>query len=144
MNKYLKILLALLLLGGIGGIITYKFVMRETKDLSNEPAEANISFVNYISMADKNDTAALNKLTDKIITVNGSIKEVMNDDSTTTVILGDTISNHTITCQIDRRYLTDFKTKLPFETIKIKGKCTGFLGDDLGIGSTLQLKNCVK
>jgi hypothetical protein len=50
---------------------------------------------------------------------------------------------NTVECQIDARYTNDFTATKENDAVNIKGVCAGSNIDEMGLGGSLQLKNCV-
>jgi hypothetical protein len=142
MNKKIKILLALLLIGGIAAFFVYKFVKKPVPDNSDVKSTALVSFQEFNSWDATNNGIA--KMQNQVITVEGNLASISDDDSLVSIILGDTSTTNTIICQADNRHLEDFRKASLNETIKIKGTCTGYQpNDEMDLGASLQLKNCV-
>jgi tRNA_anti-like len=121
----------------------YKYSMRAVADVSNDQAKINTTFADINSKINNNDTAALNSYTNQIISVSGNVRSITKGDSTITISIGDTSSMNTVECQIDSRHQQDFAARKENETIAIKGVCAGNSIDDLELGGSVQMKNCV-
>ena len=139
----IKRILILLVVGAIAAIFVYKYAMRPVADTSEMKPDVSITFTDINSKMNASDTATLNTYTSKVISVNGNIKSISNEDTTVTIIIGDTATNNSVICQVDSRHIADFKSFLVNQNATIKGVCAGFDGDDMGLGNSLQLKNCV-
>jgi hypothetical protein len=142
MNKRFKLVLSGLFVIAIVGFIVLKFVNKPVTDFASEKATATFNF-NDIMNKVSNDTASLIELKDKLVAVSGQITQISNDESGTTIVLGDTNSMSTIICQIDKRYINDFSTSKPGENIAVKGIITGYSIDtELGLGNTVEMNYC--
>lgn len=159
----IKKILILLVVGAVAAFFVYKYAMRPVADTSEIKPDVSITFTDINSKMNASDTATLNAYTSKVISVNGNIKSITKDSTITTdtvtignvfkftkmittnvtIIIGDTSTNNTIICQGDSRHVFDFKSFLVNQNATIKGICAGCDGDDMGLGNSLQLKNCV-
>ncbi len=142
MNK-LKYILAIIIIGSIAAFGVYKFAMNPVPDTSGLKAVQSTNFSNINKLILANDTVALKSFYNKVVSLSGTISTIANEDSLVTIVLGDTGSNNSIVCQVDNRHLGDFASLAPSAEIKIKGVCTGFQTDDMGLGGSMELKNCV-
>jgi hypothetical protein len=136
-----KVLIALALIGAIA-FAAYKYVFRGTKDLSDAKAEQVLDFAAVNGMFAANDSTKLKALEGKVIAVSGAVKSIDKQDSSATVIIGDTTGMNTITCQIDNRHLAEAQALNAGAAVKCKGECTGSTIDEM-LGGDLQLKGCV-
>jgi tRNA_anti-like len=144
MNKKLKIFLTLLFVGLIAAVIVYKFAMRRVADLSDAKADITIAAADAVATLSNADTTALNKYTNKILSINGIVLDIIKDSTSLTVTVGaDSTNSNTIICQADARHIAAFDALKKNDAINIKGNYTGYNIDELGLGSSLQLKNCV-
>jgi tRNA_anti-like len=144
MNKKLKIFLTLLVVGLIAAVIVYKFAMRRVADLSDAKADITIAAADAVATLSNADTTALNKYTNKILSINGIVLDIIKDSTSLTVTVGaDSTNSNTIICQADARHIAAFDALKKNDAINIKGNYTGYNIDELGLGSSLQLKNCV-
>jgi uncharacterized protein YdeI (BOF family) len=137
----MKKLLILLLIGVIAAFGVYKYVFKASTDYSTCKPDVETSFSKVNEYFNANDNTALTAMADKIVSISGTIAKAELSDTSGTIILGDTTTSNTITCQLDKRHLKDIVAKTG-DAVKIKGLCNGFMLDDLGLGSDLQLKGC--
>jgi hypothetical protein len=137
-----KIIIAVLIICGTGFAV-YKFSMKRVPDNTDVKPTSISSFEELNTKMNLNDSAAFAGYTNKVIAINGVVKSVDNADSMVTVILGDTTTMNTIICQADARHLPDFSIMKEGQNARIKGVCAGYYADEMGLGNSLQLKNCV-
>jgi tRNA_anti-like len=144
MNKKLKIFLTLLVIGLIAAVVVYKFAMRRVADLTESNADLTISATDAVAKLSNADTTALNTYTNKILSISGMVIDITKDSTSLTVTVGaDSTNSNTIICQADARHIAAFEALKKNDAISIKGNYTGYNIDELGLGSSLQLKNCV-
>jgi multidrug efflux pump subunit AcrB len=137
-----KIIIAVVIIAAIGFGV-YKYSMRAVPDVTNEAAKFTTSFADVNTKMNNTDTTALQQYTNQIITVSGIVSNIQKSDSSITISVGDSSNMNTIECQIDNRHQQDFETMTIMQPVNIKGVCAGYNMDDMGLGSSLQLKNCV-
>jgi tRNA_anti-like len=137
-----KIIIAAIILAGIGFAV-YQYSMKRVPDNTDVNPTMILSFDELNTKMNLNDSAAFATYTNKVVAINGMVKNIDNSDSLVTVIIGDTTSMNTIICQADNRHLPDFTSIKQNTNIRIKGMCAGYYADEMGLGNSLQLKNCV-
>jgi hypothetical protein len=137
----MKKLAILLLLGAAAAFAVYKYVFKASTDYSTAKADLVLDFAKVNASFDANDTANLRAMADKVVSIKGIVTKADFSDTSGTIVIGDTAVSNTITCQIDKRHLDISKVKLG-EVVNVKGLCNGYMLDDLGLGSDLQLKGC--
>ena len=99
----IKKILILLVVGAVAAFFVYKYAMRPVADTSEMKPDVSITFTDINSKMNASDTATLNTYTSKVISVNGNIKSISNEDTTVTIIIGDTATNNSVIweCQVD-------------------------------------------
>ncbi len=134
------ILLAIIALLAIGGTYAYKEWNRKPKDTANTKEDLTINCKVLIDEFVKDEKIANAKYLDKIIALNGIAKSVDKDENGFyTLVLGDTASSSSIRCTMDSLHNADAATIKEGAMIKIKGICTGFIPDDMGLGADVIL-----
>lgn len=142
MNSKLKIGIALLLFALIAGIAVWKYVNKSSDDFASQKAESSFTFNQLMEKANS-DTAYLSQLKDKLVGINGVIKNIKQEPESLTIELGDSSTMSSIICQIDSRHRSELASKKEGETISLKGKLTGFTIDtELGLGNTIEMNFC--
>jgi hypothetical protein len=151
MNKGIKILLTLAVLGGITGVLIWKFyIQKPIKNVKNEAADATVSAVSIFDEVKRSDTTAQRLYMDKVLQISGAIKGVEAiGDSATIIEMGDSLN--TIVCQVDARNNSSAKLVKRGDTVKVKGRITALTNEaadpnlaDLGIpvGIKIEMKDC--
>jgi uncharacterized protein YpmB len=142
MNSKLKIGIGVLLIAIIAGIAVWKYVHKSADDFSSQKPEAHFSFSQLMEKANS-DTASLAQLKDKLVSIDGMIKNIKKEEPSLTVELGDTSTMSSVICQIDARHRSELETKKEGEKISLKGKLTGFAIDtEMGLGNTIEMNFC--
>ncbi len=142
MNSKLKIGIGVLLVAFIAGIAVWKYVHKSSDDFSSQKPEANFSFTQLMEKA-SSDTASLAQLKDKLVSIDGVIKNIKKEETSLTIELGDPSTMSSVICQIDPRHRSELEIKKEGEKISLKGKLTGFAIDtEMGLGNTIEMNFC--
>jgi len=141
MKRFLVLLLVIILLAA--GWYGYKLYTGKVPSLTEVKADATINATDLIAAFEKDSASANKRYLGKILEVTGNIKSVEKESST--VSLGNTEGNSSVRCSMDSAFVKDIATLNPGSEITIKGNCTGFMSDELGmgLGSDVQLNRCV-
>lgn len=140
-----KIIWSVILIVVAGGALYgYKEYSRTNKDLSRTRADISASAADLVREYESNDAAANTKYLGKIIDVTGSVKEVTKDEGGYfTIVLGDTAGLSSVRCAMDSSHQDDAARVSNGSSVMIRGACTGFNKDDMGLGSDVILNRCV-
>lgn len=140
--KKLKIFFTVVIVLGIGAFAGWKYVNKGRIDNSNDKPVITYSVNELITKLDT-DTTALSPYKNKMVAVHGQVKSVSKQQDAITLELGDSTMMSSIVCQIDDRYLNDFKQIEAHQEVSLKGMMTYDM-DDLGMGNTIHLDNCTR
>ena len=141
-GKY--ILFGIALFVGLGVWQGLKEYNRTNIDLNNVKADIKISAVDLIHEYEANDSSSNQKYLGKIVEVDGNIKKIETDDKGFyTVVLGDTSSLSSVRCSMDSTHQKDAAKLVVGSSGTVRGSCTGFNKDELGLGSDVILNRCV-
>jgi len=143
--KRKKIIWLIILLAALGGAwYGYKEYTRTNKDLQKVKAHFILPAVDLIKEYEINDSSATKKYNGKIVEVNGFVKKVDKDEQGYyTIVLGDTASLSSVRCSIDSAHHTDAASITEGSSATIRGACTGFNKDEMGLGSDVILNRSV-
>jgi hypothetical protein len=144
MKKWKIILISFLGILGISGLIIAYLLNKEPDLPTNLPAEITITAKALNTAFSENEAASNKKYNDKIISVTGSVKEILKDSKNITITLDAEDGMNTVSCSFFSCSESDKKTfgkncdlanqenekaaslKIG-QSVKIKGKCTGYL-----------------
>jgi hypothetical protein len=127
-----------------GSWYIYKEYTRTHTDLINVRADIKISAADMIKEYETNDSAANKKYLGKIVELAGNIKDVKKDESGFyNVVLGDMTSLSSVRCSIDTVHQPDAARLAIGSSTIVRGACTGFNKDEMGLGSDVILNRCV-
>lgn len=140
-RKFVGLLLIITI--GIGVWQGLKEYNRTNKDIADVKADIKISATNLIHEYETNDSLANQKYLGKIIEVDGAVKKLDNDGSGGyVVVLGDTASLSSVRCVMDSTHNRDASTLKTGSSAILRGHCSGFNKDDMGLGSDVILDRC--
>ena len=140
-----KIILLLILAGaGVGAWYGYSEYNRKNKDLGEVNADVRIPAIDMIKEYEQNDSLADKKYLGKVVEVTGNVKEVKKDEAGYyTVSLGDAASISSVLCAIDTTHHQDAASLTVGSSAIVRGNCTGFNKDEMGLGSDVILNRSV-
>lgn len=137
-------LIILILLGaGFGVWKGLQEYSRTNEDLLNVKADIKISATDLIHDYEANDSAANQKYLGKVIETEGNIKDIERDEKGYyTVVLGDTSNLSSVRCSMDTVHNAHAAHLVKASSVIIRGACTGFNKDEMGLGSDVILNRC--
>jgi uncharacterized protein YyaL (SSP411 family) len=128
---------------GVAAIYIYKEYNRTHKDIAGIEPDYAITATELIKEFQDNEQASNKKYWDKVIRVEGTIKNLTRDDTGFySIILGDTASMSSVRCSVDSNHSAEAATLQKGGEIAVKGICTGFNADEL-LGSDVVLVRSV-
>jgi len=140
--KYKIILLVTALIVIAAG--AYFYVTRKTQSLTDSNADFIISAVKFLEEYSSDQVLSDKKYLGKVIQVEGNLKEIERDDKgSLTFVLGDLTSMSSVRCSIDTTVVIDESAYPVGTAVSLKGECTGFNADDLGLGADIVLNRSV-
>lgn len=132
-------LATVLLIGTAAAIYGYKEFNRKVKDTATVTPQFTVSAQGLLADFSVNEKTATAKYTDKMVEVQGMVKDVSKDEKgNCTVVLGDTASLSSVRCAVDSIYSTGAQNLTKGNAITVKGVCTGYNTDEL-LGSDVIL-----
>jgi hypothetical protein len=144
MKRRPLIIFVILLILAIAGWYSWKEFNRTNKDLKKTKADFVVSLSSLINEFETNDSAASSKYNGKIIELTANVKTIETDDqSYTTIVLGTEAELSSVRCSLDTNYVADAAGVKPGSSVRMRGSCTGFNKDDMGLGSDIILNRCV-
>ena len=134
----------LLIAIGLGIWQGLKEYNRKNQDLSNVKADIKISAADIIHEYEANDSASNQKYLGKVVEVDGNIKKIETDDKGNyTIVLGDTTGLSSVRCSMDSIHQKDAAKLAAGSSTTVRGNCTGFNKDEMGLGSDVIMNRCV-
>jgi len=137
------IVLPLLVIGAAAAIYIYKEYNRKQKDTASLKPAYSVTASSLVSEFEANEKASNTKYLDKVIRVDGIVKQLEKDDKGFyTIILGDTASMLSVRCSIDSIHTSEVAAVKQGSVIAVKGICSGFNADEM-LGSDVILVRSV-
>ena len=124
------------------GFLVWQFVNKKSTDFSEEKPLFEVSFTD-LATEFKDSKTALEKYKTKLISVQGTVLSINNEDTAITIELGSNEQEKSVICQMDKRHLADAKNIKEGEAIVLKGILTGYSDlSDLDIPSSIEMNFC--
>jgi hypothetical protein len=135
-------LIILLVAAGVGWY-AYKEYTRPNKDFLYAKPDYILSASSLINEYESNDSSANKKYNGQIVEIDGLVKKVEKDEKGFyTLILGDSSSLSSVRCSMDTTHQQDAAILAPGSSAVVRGACTGFNSDEMGLGSDVILNRC--
>lgn len=126
------IVLPLLVLMAAAAIYIYKEYNRKHKDIAKIKADYSLAATDLLADFITNEKASGEKYMDKVLIVEGMVKEIINDEKGLyTLSLGDTATMSSVRCSIDSVHTREAVDLQKGTVLAVKGICTGFTTDEL-------------
>lgn len=143
-KKLKRILIAGLIVAAIAGLYAYKEFNRKNKSLHDIQAVANMQAAEITTQFNSNEKKATAAYAGKAVLVSGIIKTIDKDEKGFyTIVLGNENSMSSVRCSIDSTESSLAANEKPGSLVKVKGICTGYVADELGLGSDVIFNRCV-
>lgn len=142
-NKKRLILVALLVVGCGTILFAIKEYNRKPVAVDQLDADFKLNAAALIADFNENQAAATQKFLGKTIEVSGTVRALENSGSSKTLVLGDTGQGTGIRCSMDSTEAVANAAIPENQAITIKGICTGYIADDMGLGSDIVLNKCI-
>lgn len=139
MKRFIAIAILVVVVGA--GMYTYKIYTGKVKNLEDVKAEASVTAADLIMAFEKDSATANSKYLGKVVAVMGNIKSIEKESGT--IVMGNAESMSSVRCSLDTNFVKKISTLNTNSQITIKGVCTGFIADELGLGSDVVLNRCV-
>ena len=140
--KYKNILIGILVVAiTLFGVAWYIFNDKYA-DTTERKAVYAVNAMDFIKEFEKNDSLANNKYTEQIITVNGTVSEVQQVDTTANIKFIDTTSGSYIIFAFQQQHLAEAKQLKEGDKVSIKGSCSGGTYSEILGTEYISFKRC--
>jgi tRNA_anti-like len=137
-------LLLVLILGSIAAYFAYREYNRKTENVDKLEAAFELTTDELIREFTENEQAATQKYAGKVLQVEGQLKTTdVDDKGNYTVVLGNPALPSSVRCSIDTLFPIEKNNLQINMPITVKGICTGFNADELGLGADVLLNRCI-
>ena len=144
MKRKKIIWLLVLLVVAVGGWYAYKEFSRTHKDLQKVKPAYVLSATTLITEFEAGDSAAGKKFNGEVLEITGFVKKLEKDElGFYTIVLGDNNSLSSVRCSMDTVHKEDAAMVAAGSSVTVRGVCTGFNKDEMGLGSDVILNRCV-
>jgi len=138
------IVLPLLVIGAVAAIYIYKEYNRKHKDTAKVKANYSLLAADLLAEFSNNEKASGEKYMDKILRVEGTVKDIIKDEKGFyTIALGDTASISSVRCSIDSTHTSEVVNLQKGTKLAVKGVCTGYTADELLGGDVVLVRSVV-
>lgn len=142
-NIFRYILLPLLLISLLTAVYIYKEYNRTHKDTAKLKPDFSVTATGLLKEFETSEQASNKKYWDKVVRVEGMIKELNKDEKGFySIVLGDTASMSSVRCSVDSAHTAEAASLKKGSVVTVKGICTGFNSDEL-LGSDVILVRAV-
>ncbi len=136
------LLIVLLVLGSLA-VYIYKEYNRTHEDTAGLNPDFSLTASSLLNEFELDEPSSNRKYWDKILRVEGRVKDVARDDrGHYSLILGDSSSLSSVRCSMDSAHSKYAKFARKGEWLTMKGICAGFNADEM-LGSDVILVRCV-
>lgn len=140
---YRLIVIVIFLIIGVG-LYAYKEYNRKNVDLAATKPAYTLTDMQLIDEFTQDQNASNKKYLGKILELSGNIKKIDTDaNGYHTVILGNAVNMNSVRCSVDSAFNKEAHNLTVGSTVVIKGICTGYNADDLGLGSDVILNRSI-
>lgn len=127
MNKRTIIFFSIVLLFVIAA--TYAWMTYNKPHQSVDRVDFSLDAMQLVAEFEADEAAANQKYLDKVIEVNGIVKDILRSDNSVTILLGDPDAMSSVSCAMSPENSPDVEEVKSGASLTIKGICSGMLLD---------------
>ncbi len=144
-RKTTLIILSFLLLLAAGAVYYgYREYYRTNTSLERSTPNFTMAADELINSFSSDEKGANAKFLDRIIQVNGTIKSVDKDEKGYyTLVISNPTSMSSVRCSMDSLEMQKASLVKTDQTLAVKGICTGYNADEMGLGADVILNRCI-
>ena len=143
-KRTIRWIIVLLVLIAIGVFYAYQEFNRTAVDLNNAKPFVSTSALKILDEFGKDPHAANQQYLGKILQLSGKIRAIDKDNQGfVTIVLGDESLSSSVRCSMDSTHAKKAAALSTSSPVTIKGICTGYSPDELGLGADLILNRCI-
>lgn len=146
MKKWLKIILALAVIGIIAAFLVFKFYINKPHaDIAAAKAEYTLSAADLWAQYTSGSTAASEKYNGKVVEIDGKLSSVENHADTTVTLVfvmdaDEMFGDKSIRCDMLPEWFAEVKALQPGAVVKVKGLVNGFDETDVKLSKCSTVK----
>lgn len=139
-NKIIPVAVAFIVIAAAA----YFYVNRKTQSLTDSRPDYKISAIKFLEEYSADQVLSDKKYLGKILQVDGNLKAIDVDDSGfLTFVLGEADTMSSVRCSVDTTLVLDQSAYKIGSVVSLKGECTGFNANDLGLGADIVLNRSI-
>ncbi len=139
-----RILIPLLILLVLGAFYVYREFNRKAPDTADLTPAYELTGAQLLEAFQQDEKKANALYSGKVLSVTGMIKSQTSDSTgVQTLVIGDTASLSSVRCIMNGDPGSVAGPLSTGTTVTIKGICTGYNADDMGLGADVLLNRCV-
>ncbi len=143
MNKRFKKWLIVTGVVVLAGAATLWYIFTEKfEDTKNVKADYTVHAIDLIKEFQQDEAAANKKYTEKIITVNGTVSEIKNADTTANIIMADIKTGAYIIFAFQQQHVAEARQMKVGDNVSIKGSCSGGIYSAILETEKIDFKRC--
>ena len=140
--KYKNILIGILVVAVTLFAVAWYIFNDKYADTIERKAAYTVNAMDFIKEFEKSDSLANKKYTEQIITVNGTVSEVQQVDTTANIKFIDTTSGSYIIFAFQQQHLAEAKQLKEGDKVSIKGSCSGGTYSEILGTEYISFKRC--
>lgn len=139
-----RFFLIVVVIATAAGLYGYREFNRKNKNLHDVGAVAHLTSTDIITQFANDEKKAMAAYSGKAIAVSGIAKAIDKDEKGFyTIVLSDNKSMSSVRCSIDSTESSQAALIQSNSPVNIKGMCTGYNADEMGLGADVILNRCV-
>lgn len=143
-NRLIKIAVVLIVFITALGYYAYYEFNRENDSLKDIEPTFVSSPNTLIDEFSKNSTSALQKYVDKVIEIEGQVKNIeTTEKNNRTIVLGSENETTSLRFSLDSMESKKAISIKINSTLRLKGMCTGYNADEMGLGSDILFNRAI-
>ena len=140
--KYKNILIGILVVAVTLFAVAWYIFNDKYADTAERKAAYAVNAMDFIKEFEKSDSLANRKYTEQIITVNGTVSEVQQVDTTANIKFIDITSGSYIIFAFQQQHLAEAKQLKEGDKVSIKGSCSGGTYSEILGTEYISFKRC--
>lgn len=139
-----RVLIPVLILLLLGAVYVYREFNRKAPDTADLTPAYELTGTQLLETFQQDEKKANTLYLGKVLAVSGIIKSLSSDSAgVQTLVIGDTASLSSVRCIMNGETGSDAGSLAVGTRVTIKGICTGYNADDMGLGADVLLNRCV-
>lgn len=139
-----RVLIPVLILLLLGAVYVYREFNRKAPETADLTPAYELTGTQLLETFQQDEKKANTLYLGKVLAISGIIKSLSSDSAgVQTLVIGDTASLSSVRCIMNGETASDAGPLAAGTRVTIKGICTGYNADDMGLGADVLLNRCV-